>query len=203
MQKSNSGFYAAAAVMLAFASLFYSWKFILPEYQKTQTEISQADGEISAAKLKLDSLSTTKNNLDQLGDLVNKLFIAVPEDKDTPNILTEFEAIGVKNKLSIPSIQISDGGTGTNAGATGAVAPTSSVVNPISVSFSVNGSFDQLSQFLTAIEKDIRFSSVKSLSYALGEEGSLSLSVQVEVYKRSAATVTDAGASNLGLTEVK
>ena len=63
MQKSNSGFYAAAAVMLALASLFYAWKFILPEYQKTQGQIAQADNDISSAKIKLDSLDLTKTVL--------------------------------------------------------------------------------------------------------------------------------------------
>ena len=189
MQKSNSGFYAAAAVLLSLASLFYVWKFILPEYQKTQGEIAQAEDEISAGKLKLDSLQSTKVGLDSLGDLVDRLFIAVPEDKDTPNLITELEAIATKNKMYIPSIQISDAAassasTSADASATTTQTATSGL-NPISISLSVTGDFGQLNQFLTDLEKDVRFTNVKSVTLSSSDEG-MSLSVQMEVYKRAA-----------------
>jgi len=206
MQKSNSGFYAAAAVILTLASLFYVWKFVLPEYQKTQGEIARVDNEISAGKIKLDSLQSTKVGLDNLGELVDRLFLAVPEDKDAPNLITELEAIAAKSKMYLPSIQISDGAI-SSASADTAVSTTTqtnSALNPISISLSVSGNFDQLNQFLTDLEKDIRFTNVKSLTLSSGNEA-MSLSVQMEVYKRAAvpdalaSSNTDDNAQNLGL----
>ncbi|MFA4996177.1 MAG: type 4a pilus biogenesis protein PilO [Patescibacteria group bacterium] len=206
MQKSNSGFYAAAAVILTLASLFYAWKFILPEYQKTQGEIAQADKEISAGEIKLDSLQSTKVGLDSLGDLVDRLFLAVPEDKDTPNLITELEAIATKSKMYIPSIQISDGAASANMGTDTAATTTQAVsgLNPISISLSVTGDFGQLNQFLMDLEKDIRFTNVKSVTLSSSDEG-MSLAVQMEVYKRAAiidplaALSTSGDTQNLGL----
>lgn len=210
MQKSNSGFYAAAAVLLTLASLFYVWKFILPEYQKTQGEIAQADKEISAGKLKLDSLQSTKVGLDGLGDLVDRLFLAVPEDKDTPNLITELEAIAAKSKMYLPSIQISDvaaSSTSTPADTSATATATQTAVsglNPIGISLSVSGNFSQLNQFLTDLEKDIRFTNIKSTTLSSSDDG-MSLSVQIEVYKRAAvldpltSLGTSANAENLGL----
>ncbi|MCL5410321.1 MAG: type 4a pilus biogenesis protein PilO [Patescibacteria group bacterium] len=208
MQKSNSGFYTAAAVMLTLASLFYTWKFILPSFQKTQGEIAQTNEEITAAKAKLDSLQSTKTSLDQLGDLVNKLFIAVPEDKDSPNLITELEAMAAKSKLIIPSIQISDSGSTaastTTAATTGGTASTSNS-GAIGVSFSITGDFAQLNQFLVALEKDIRFTNVKSLTLAEGKDGGLTCSIQVEVYKRvlalSSSTVAASAAGLPGVAQ--
>lgn len=194
MQKSNSGFYAALAVLISLASLFYTYKYILPQYQKNQSDIAKVDKEISAAKIKYDSLQSTKNSLDQLGDIVDKLFIAVPEDKDTPNLITELEVMAAKYKMVIPSIQIADSTTAGTAAAvpTGTASTLSTGINPVSVSFALTGDFTQLSQFLAQLEKDIRFTNVKSITLASSEGNDMSFSVQVEVYKRTATAVAGA-----------
>lgn len=186
MQRSNSGFYAAAAVLLAVASFLYSWKYIIPNYQKNLEALAQTNKEIELAKVKLESLQNTKNSLDQLGTIVDKLFISVPKDKDTPNLITELEAIGAKNKIIIPSIQIAEAVAAAPSDAASAPAPAS---NAISVSFSINGSFESLSKMIVDLEKDIRFTNIKSLTFSTSSDNkTTSLALQLEVYRRSSTS---------------
>lgn len=183
MHKSNTGFYAAVAVLLIGASFLYSWKFLVPSHQKKQSEIVKTEKEIEAAKAKLNSLGTTKASLDELGPVVSKMFIAIPEDKDLPNLITEFEALAAKHETVIPGFQISDASAATVAPTTGA-APVSAG-NSTLVSFTVNGNFEKLNQFVSSLEKDIRFINLKSLTFSTSEDGkTISLAVQLEVYHR-------------------
>ncbi len=187
MKRSNSGFYGLLAVLIAVASFVYCWKQIIPAYQKNQEQVAKVNKEIELSKVKLESLQTTKNSLDQLGDIVNRLFIAIPSDKDTPNLITELEAIAAKSETIIPSIQIAS--AAAQAPASGAAAATPK--NAVSVSFSVNGTFENLNKMITALEKDIRFTNIKSLTYSVSSDGkTTSLALQFEVYKRESSAVT-------------
>lgn len=194
MQHNNSGFYAAAAILLTAASFLYSWKYLVPSYQKNLETLAKTNKEIELSKVKLESLQNTKNSLDQLGTIVDQLFISVPADKDAPDLITELEAIGVKNKIVIPSIQIADATAATPATAgTAAPAPTS---NAIAVSFSINGSFEDLNHMITDLEKDIRFTNIKSLTFSSSSDNkTMSLSVQLEVYRRSSSLLLGAGSA--------
>lgn len=185
MQKSNTSFYLTCAVLITLASLFYTWKYIVPKYQKTQSQIVGTDKEISAAKLKLESLDSTKKSLDQLGELVNKLFIAIPEDKDTPNLLAEIEAIANNVKLPspLPSIQISDSAVSNESGVSGNL-------NSATAAFTATGTFEQLSTLLAKLENDVRFTNISSINFSKSKEQTITLSVQMEVFKRVATVVS-------------
>lgn len=189
MQRSNNnskGFYATMAVLLTVASFIYAWKFIIPSYQKNLEAIAKTNKEIELAKAKLESLQKTKTSLDQLGDIVDRLFIAVPADKNTPDLITELEAIATKSETIIPSIQIADSSAPTAGAAPVAGAPVA-LPNAIAVSFSVNGTYENLNKMITALEKDIRFTNIKSLTFgASDDKKTISLAVQLEVYKRTA-----------------
>lgn len=199
-KRSNSALYGIIAFLIIAGSFGYSWKVIVPQYQENQSSLDQADNETRAAKLKLESLKTAKTSLDQLGDIVNQMFIAIPEDKDTPNLITELEAVAAKQNIVLPSIQISDSLSGSaTAIANGEVSSS----NAISVSLSVEGSFQDLHNFIAALEKDIRFMNITSVSLTKASEtGNMSLSIELEVYQRSSsslatvATTSDSGSLN-------
>ena len=189
MQRNNSGFYAMAAVLLTAASFLYAWKFVVPDYQKNLEGIERTNKEIDLAKVKLESLQKTKNSLNQLGDVVDKLFLAVPADKDAPNLITELEAIATKYDTIIPSIEANDstGLANPSAGNT-AVSPAPSS-NAIMVSFSVQGSFENLNKMISTLENDIRFTNIKSLTFAVTPDNKeTSLAIQMEVYKRGSSS---------------
>jgi Tfp pilus assembly protein PilO len=121
--------------------------------------------------------------------------VAVPGDKDSPNLITELEAMALKYKIIIPAIQIADG---SKAAASATSATESASANAVSVSIAINGSFENLNAFVASIEKDIRFMNIKSLSITSNEEdpNKMSLTLQIEAYKRPAAVLTPAPKSS-------
>jgi Tfp pilus assembly protein PilO len=196
MKKSSSAFYAGLAFLLSLAAFIYAWKFIIPSYHNNKVALATMENEIDSANKKLESLEQAKKTLDQLGDLPDQLFIAVPEDKDMPNLITELEALAKKHNIVIPSMQITDGTAASAAGgAAGTAVVQSSGQDSISISFSVTGSFDELGGLINSLEKDIRFMNIKSVSLSSAEEGGMGLSVQLEAYKRT-QTVSDTGSSS-------
>jgi len=167
----------------------YSWKVIIPDYQNKLTLLSQVENETKSAKTKLESLDLAKGTLNKLGDIVDKMFVAIPSDKDTPNLITELEAIADKQDLILPGIQISEQTSQSETAVANGVVSSS---NAIPVSFTVEGSFTQLNNFIAALEKDVRFMNITSISVLKGseEEDSLGMSIQLEVFKRTSASLS-------------
>lgn len=199
MHKSNTSFINAIAFIIMVAAFVISWKFIIPTYQTNQKQDAQLDIDIQYAKTKLSSLGTTKASLAKLGDTVNKMLVAVPADKDAPNLITELEVIAKANSLTIPAIQIGDVKATATVGADG--LPVASSGNTVDVSFAVEGSYDNLSKMVSSLENDIRFMNINSLalSKVQTETGSssdkMSLTIQLKAYKfidNSLASVANA-----------
>ena len=199
MHKSNASFANAIALIVVAAAFVISWKFIIPTYQTNQKQDAQLDVDIQYAKAKLSSLDTTRTSLAKLGDTFNKMLVAVPADKDAPNLITELEVIAKANSLVIPAIQIGNAKTAAAVGADG--LPVASTDTKVDFSFAVEGSYDNLSKMIAALENDIRFMNISSmaLSKVQTEDGSssdkMSLTVQLKAYRfidNSLASVANA-----------
>ena len=185
MQRSNSSFYVISMIVIfVLASFFYSWKVIIPEYQKNKTELKKLDQEIVSANAKLESLRVAKKDIDELGPIFDQLFVAMPKDKDEANVISEIEAIAFINNLVVPSIQIADSSS----------AKGSANVSAITISFNVNGSFESIDKMTKALENDLKFMNIKSVSLSLSETG-LSASYQIEAYKSGAVASLSADAT--------
>lgn len=199
MKRSNNMIIIVIAIIIAGGCFFYSWKYILPDYKKNQQKLATTTAEIKNAKTKLESLKTAQTTLSDLGDLVSQMSIAVPVDKDTPNLITELEAVTAKYQIALPTVQISDSTAGSaNAGAT-----SSSSIGAVNVSFSVNGSFDNIQKLIYDLEHDIRFMNVQSISLTSAgtakSGGQMSMSLQLTAYKR-ANTSLSSGTAAAGAT---
>lgn len=185
MKRSNAGAQLILVFLIITASFVVSWKLIIPKYQASKQQSDQLDVDIENAKNKLDSLNTARTSLAGLGDIVNQMLVAVPSDKDSPNLITELEAIANTYSVTIPSIQISDATSSDTAVTSAPVASN----NKISVSFSTYGTYENLNLFVSAIEKDVRFMNVDSISYtsSTDQDGKISdtmtLSLQLTTYK--------------------
>lgn len=169
-------FFNIFAVVLSLASFFVAWKMILPQYVINKNHYSKVDAEVNAAKDKLESLKVAKTSLDNLGTIVGAMFIAIPSEKDDPNIIAELEAIATKNNTYIPSIQIADSGSAGSSA--------------VAVSFSVSGGFADMQGFINSLENDLKFFSVKSLAISGNKEGLINLSFQVEAYQQTDSSLT-------------
>lgn len=185
MQRSSSSLYSIClALVITFASFFISWRMVIPQYQENKLALARTDKEVAAAKTKLDSLNMTKDEINDLGSVFDQLFVAMPKDKDEPNTLAEIEMIANLNKLAMPHFDITDAVTST--------IQTPDSDGKIVISTTVKGSFADLNKFVKDLEADLKFMSVKSLSFTNDEDG-MSMALKVEAYK-TPVTAT-AGAS--------
>ncbi|HOX41630.1 MAG TPA: type 4a pilus biogenesis protein PilO [bacterium] len=178
-RKSGGSSYGLIAVILLVASFVISWKFVLPEYKTKNQERLKLNAEIEAAENKISALATTKSQLDGIKDTVDKVFIAVPEGKDMPNLVSELEAIASKHKTYIPSIQA--------VSAAAATTTESTESNPANntIAFSASGSFEDLTAFVTSLEGDLRFFNIKNLAYSYSDKDNImTLSVQIDLPAR-------------------
>lgn len=192
MKKNNNNLISAVfTVIVVAASFYFSYSMIIPKYKEKNLQLKQAEADIKVAQAKKDALNKAKVSLNNLGDLPDALSVSIPGDKDTPNLITELEAIGAKYQIIIPAISISDSAKSGSAATAGAGAATDS--NVVGVSISVRSSYDSLKAFMADLEKDIRFTNIKTVTVTAPASGSedknYTFSIQMNVYKKSAASV--------------
>ena len=199
-KKTNTAFFAGIALILVAGSFYYTWKMIIPKYTEDKTKSVSLDTSIAEANKKLDSLKKAQTTLTQLGDIPTQLSVAVPEDKDMPNLITELEAVAAKSGMILPTIAVSDGSSATPAAGTTPVA-VAATGNAITISIATPGTFETINSLISDLEKDIRFMNIKSVSIssATDDKGAVTMTVslQIEAYKRgtpvaAAATATPA-----------
>jgi Tfp pilus assembly protein PilO len=172
-QSSNAVYSVTMILIIVIGSFLYSWKVIIPKYQKNKLELTKLEQEVVSANAKLDSLRVAKQDIADLGLIFNQLFVAMPKDKDEPNTISEIEAMATLNKLTLPNIQISDT---SSADTTGAASST------VKIAFSVTGTFENVQKLITALQKDLKFINIKSTTLSASDQG-ISASFQIEGYK--------------------
>lgn len=191
MKKNNYSSFVVLVLLIVAASFYFSWQFILPNYKQNRLELAKTNMEIDSAKEKLDSLKTAQSSLNSLGNMVDQMFVAVPKDADESNLITELEAIATKCQTYIPSIQIGTNSSSSSDSSANSFTDTASAgsSNVIPISFSVNGSYENLNQFVTDVEKDVRFMDIKTLSLSVSD-GKASLSMQINSFKRPSTSLS-------------
>lgn len=171
------------AVILTAVIFLVSWKMILPSYADNKSKANVLKSEVDEAQNKIASIESAKVDLSGITDTINQLLVAIPEDKDEPNLISELEAIGTKNSIGIPSIEIS---SGASASATD-TSTSLSAGTPVTVSFSVIGSADKISALTESLEKSIKFMNIKTITMTSQEGGDISASYSIETYVRGSA----------------
>lgn len=195
MHRSNSSFYRVALIIvLSLASFFFSWKTIIPQYKANEIALKKVELETVSAAAKLDSLRVAKKDIEDIGPVFNQLFVAIPSDLDEPNAISEIEAIASANKLFVPSIQIVEGGaTGTTS-----VSPISASASAVTISFAVQGSFEDVSKMTKALENDLKFMNIASITLTPNGAG-VSTSYQIEAYRTISSESFSSGAASSSL----
>jgi Tfp pilus assembly protein PilO len=179
-KKGNESFQALCAIIIAIAAIIVAWQVALPAYSKNLTDQKKYSADLTASAKKLTSVSTnaTKLSTPEAQSLINQLNIAIPEDKDMPNLITEIEAIAKSQGMFIPSPSITDGADDT-----------------VSISFGISGSLDELQKFMETIQGDLRFFNIKSISMSSSADV-INMSMSIEAYKRtSAVSASEAAAA--------
>ena len=189
-KNDNSTVLNSVAVILTILVLVVTWKLILPNYVSNRAETLSLENQIINAQAKIDALDQTSSELSGMDNVYKAITVAVSDDADEANLISELEAIALKNSIVLPAISISRVDPNTTsvqtADSTVLAVPTSA--SPITISINVNGSFEQLNGLVSALEKSVKFMNIKSLNYSAGEGSTLSLALQIEAYSRQVAT---------------
>ncbi len=192
-KQNNAILYGVLAIFLTVGVLIVTWKLIMVNYATNKALSSQLDQEINAARAKKDSLDQTKIDLESMQSYFNQISVSIAKDSDEPNIISELEAIALKNSLVIPSISISGVNEVSAASAAEEAGTTAiSAGSTVSVSVSVTGKFEQLMSFIGSLEKSVKFMNIKALSFTEDEDGLLTLSCEIEAYTRYVPTAATA-----------
>lgn len=194
---NNSTTYNTLAVILTIMVLVLIWKLILPSYSANKSKAANLETETLAAQNKKDSLDKAKTDLTDVDAAYQAITVSISNGSDEPGLISELEAIALKNGIVLPSISISSADA-ANAQATAADGSSLSEAldaSPITISLSVSGNFDQLNGLIAALEKSVKFMNIKSTNFSLADDGSLALSLQIEAYSRAESSVA-AGSVN-------
>jgi len=209
MKASGSTTSNTIAVILAIGVLVLAWKMVLPAYFSHKTTLKNLTSEVEAAKVQLESIEKSKAELNAIKPITDQLLVAVPKGVDEPDLISELEAIAIKNSIVLPAISIAttleagtsgatnttaptdstgttaDTGTSAVPSATGETAASKTSGSPITISLSVTGSFENLNSFIAGLEKSVRFMNITGLTYSVdAEAGDNSLALQIEAYQR-------------------
>jgi len=188
---SSSTMYNTLAVFLTIMILVLVWKLILPSYSANKSKAANLETETLAAQNKKDSLDKAKIDLADVDAAYQAITVSISNGSDEPGLISELEAIALKNGIVLPSISISSTDA-ANAQATatdGSSLSEALDASPITISLSVSGNFDQLNGLIAALEKSVKFMNIKSTNFSLADDGSLALSLQIEAYSRAESSV--------------
>ncbi len=177
MKRNSNIYHLLFALVIVIACFYYSYTKLVPKFKEDRANLALIQLELKAINNKKASLQNSQQSISELGNIVDQMLVAVPEDKDAPNLITELEAIAIKYQVQLPTIQILDSAQTTIDG-------TLASDNIIPVTFTASGSFSDIHQFVGAIEKDIRFMNIKNLTLSsVGDY--VSLNLELDAYKRN------------------
>lgn len=184
-KEDKSLFLPLVALLVAVTSFLICWKMLMPSVADNQAKIQAYNSDISSAEEKIQSLTEASKKITSITDVVSNILVAIPEDVDTPNLVTEIETIAAVNQVLLPSISPPDN-TSETAIKSG---------QGLSTTISISGGFTNIYNFISALESSIRFSKITSLSLSSSDDDALNATITFEVYKRpsSSANIASGG----------
>ncbi len=166
------------------AGLALVFVFVIPEWSAikvSRTEISQKKMEITKLEELLAKVQQLDEEYEDAKDEVDKAFLSLPQEKDVPHLLVQFESLASSNGLLLESINF---GEITEETETGSSQSGSSQAKKLiagfpsmSVDIKVIGSYDAFKNYLAALENNIRSMAVESIQLSLGQEETGLLSI--------------------------
>ena len=181
METSNNTIINTVVVIVTAIIIVLCWKLLLPNYYVSKNKLETVKNVLSQDKAKLTSIQQAKADLESISDVKDKIFVAISKDDPTPDTISELEAIAIKNNIVLPTIDISQSGDASGG-----------AFSQIKIATSVTGDFQQLSSFITSLEKSIKFMDINNINFGSSEGGKFSLSLQITAYTQSSTVVASA-----------
>lgn len=174
-----------ASLLLTLALVFI---FIDPLWSSAKilrSEIARQQADLNKINELLEKTQKLDQELASLEEESQRIFLALPEEKDVPNLLIQFEALALNNGLLLESINFGDFESTQESSKVKAKEieeedSVSSVrsstkkkiaLRKIPVEISINGSYSAFKKYLVDLEKSVRSMNVNSIKLLTGAEG--------------------------------
>ncbi len=198
---------AILSLITIIISLVLVFVFIIPFYttiQSTKEDIIYLEEERDDLEELLSKTRQLETEYQQIKEEVQKIFLALPKEKDLPRLLVQFDALASTNGLLLENIsfgQLSENkenlpGQPQGSDVVGepvfSASPASeggsSAFRSLPVNISVSGSYTDFKRYLDDIENNIRSMDVTSIGFTPGGSGEvdqldfIKFSIQLNVY---------------------
>lgn len=175
-------------VLLLIMIGLFSWYMVLPKQAALETKKAQIqklledkgkiDGEIAGLNASVKALASSKNEISEMDE-------AVPLDSRTTKLQMLIQYLSGQAGVSLESVSFEEDSKKVYA------ADKEAIKNPfaqphalkkISGSVAVLGSFEQVQEFISKIEKSARVLNIVSMDLGLQEDNVISLKLDLEAY---------------------
>lgn len=170
----------ALVLLLISVGLFFT--FISPHYDKMSALMVQTNDykdilqNIEELKKKRDNLTVEYKNFPQSG--LDKLNKVLPESVDTVSLALNLDSIAGQYGISIKGVHV----TNTTDPSGSIDVGSGKAYEPAEVSFSFDATYDNFKKFMTDLERNLRISDVKRITFSPSETGPYTFSVDIITY---------------------
>ncbi len=182
----NKKFFISLGSFLAIVllAIFVIWP-LFSSVLELNKEVKERQKELSDLEKLIAKTQELSEDYQLMNSEINKFFLALPDKKEIPQLLIQFENLAVNNGLLFEAIQfVSEQEKDLGFGLTGSQENQdlkTKAFNSSSVNLTVSGSYQAFKGYLSDLEKNIRVMDVKSINF--GQEGEANESLNLEIFK--------------------
>ncbi|OGZ33297.1 MAG: hypothetical protein A3H00_00885 [Candidatus Portnoybacteria bacterium RBG_13_40_8] len=162
----------AAALGIIIVLIAPAWRSV----RESRSEIKEKKGELSAIENLIVKTGRIKKEQRELEKETAKVSLALPEKKDIPGLLVQFETLASMNGLILESIDFEGGDEAVEKSAAGVkwTVPqnekkSEGQFKTMEVNLTLSGAYGSFKNFLGALENNIRSINVSSINFNSGQ----------------------------------
>jgi len=136
-------------------------------------EIAQKETDLAKIEELLNKTRELKQGLQEVEEESQRIFFALPKEKDIPNLLVQFENLALTNGLLLESIrfgQLDEGEETTSQSSPEQISQESAkskkklTIRSLPVDLAISGSYSAFKKYLADLEKNVRSMDVNSIT---------------------------------------
>lgn len=144
----------ALIIVFCLVIIFAISYLVIPRYltdvKKLNLDLAVTQEKINKTQQKISDLQSLKTQFEDKKDLVDALNLAMPKSTQLPETIVSLNSLGIESGLTISSIQ----------------PVKTSASNDSNINLTIRGSYDNLKDFLSKLEKNIRPMAVNTFTIA-------------------------------------
>jgi len=143
------------------------WQIILPVYSEVrerQEILNGKEAELQKLEEMTDKMNELINVYRERETEIEKVWQILPEEKDVPGLISQFEFLAVQSGLILDSVDFSE--VEEIAKSPEETEEVELPYKTLSVTIKVTGSYDTFKNFLFSLENNLRLIDVSSINFA-------------------------------------